>query len=76
MVFDYANLELGEITYSGFGGRKGMVEMIAETSKLDPEEDIKYRDYGIPEIKDILPKAVNGNDPIPKGVLFFFYQIE
>jgi len=53
-----------------------MVEMIAETSKLDPEEDIKYRDYGIPEIKDILPKAKNGNEPIPKSVLLFFCRIE
>ena len=71
MVADNANLKLGEITLSQvFGGMKGMVGMITETSKLDPEEGIRFRGYSIPELRNLLPKTENGNEPLPEGIFF------
>jgi citrate synthase len=71
LVSENANFKLGEITLSQvYGGMKGMIGMINETSKLDPEEGIRFRGYSIPEIRNLLPKAQNGNEPLPEGIFY------
>ena len=40
-----------------YSGMKGMIRMVTETSKLDPEEGIRFRGYSIPELREKLPKA-------------------
>jgi citrate synthase len=65
LVTENANFKLGEITLSQvFGGMKGMIGMITETSKLDPEEGIRFRGYSNPELRELLPKAENVNEPL------------
>ena len=39
-----------------YGGMRGMPALICETSKLDPDEGIRFRGYSIPELQEKLPK--------------------
>ena len=47
---------------------RSMKAMICETSVLDPEGDIRFRGYSIPECQEKLPKAEGGNEPLPEGI--------
>jgi len=49
---------------------RGVVSLLTSTSKLDPEEGIRFRGYSIPELKKILPTAKGGNYPLPEGLFY------
>jgi citrate synthase len=71
--FIKANSEhvLGSYTVdSVFSGMKGMIGLITETSLLDAEEGIRFRGFSIPELRDKLPKAPGGNEPLPEGLFY------
>lgn len=71
IISNNSSLKLGEITLGQvFSGMKGMVGMITETSKLDAEEGIRFRCYSIPELRDLLPKADGGSEPLPEGIFY------
>ena len=53
-----------------YHGMKGMIGMVTETSKLDPEEGIRFRGYSIPELREKLPKAPGGDEPLPEGIFY------
>src|SRR5204863_7314187 len=53
-----------------YHGMKGMIGMVTETSKLDPEEGIRFRGYSIPELREQLPKAPGDNEPLPEGIFY------
>jgi citrate synthase len=53
-----------------YSGMKGMVGMITETSRLDPDEGIRFRGYSIPELRKLLPKAPGGTEPLPEGIFY------
>jgi citrate synthase len=53
-----------------YSGMKGMIGMVTETSKLDPEEGIRFRGYSIPELRDLLPKAPGDSEPLPEGIFY------
>src|ERR1039457_5271542 len=59
-----------------YGGMKGMIGMVTETSKLDPEEGIRFRGYSIPELRTKLPKAPGGNEPLPEGIFYLMLMNE
>src|SRR5580693_1873457 len=62
---------LGEYTVAQvYQGMRGMTGLITETSKLDPEEGIRFRGYSIPELREKLPKAPNGTEPLPEGIFY------
>ena len=71
LVSENSALKLGEITLGQvYSGMKGMIGMITETSKLDPAEGIRFRGYSIPELRELLPKAAGGTEPLPEGILY------
>jgi citrate synthase len=49
-------------------GQKGMVGLMTDTSKLDPEEGIRYRGYSIPELQEKLPRNKPDGEPLPEGL--------
>ncbi|KAI6181506.1 Citrate synthase [Aphelenchoides besseyi] len=51
-----------------YGGMRSMKGMVTETSVLDPEEGIRFRGYTIPECREHLPKASNGQEPLPEAI--------
>jgi citrate synthase len=53
-----------------YSGMKGMIGMVTETSKLDPEEGIRFRGYSIPELREKLPKAHGDTEPLPEGIFY------
>lgn len=53
-----------------YGGMKGVQGLVTETSKLDPDEGIRFRGYTIPELRDKLPKAPGGKEPLPEGIFY------
>lgn len=63
VVSDYNLLQV-------FQGMRGITGLITETSLLDPQEGIRFRGYSIPELQEKLPKAPNGNEPLPEGLLY------
>ena len=59
-----------------YSGMKGMIGMVTETSKLDPEEGIRFRGYSIPELREKLPKAPGDSEPLPEGIFYLMLMGE
>ncbi|MGB0427776.1 MAG: citrate/2-methylcitrate synthase, partial [Flavobacteriales bacterium] len=71
LLAKYGDESLGEIKVSQlYGGMRGMLSMICETSKLDVNEGIRFRGYSIPELQEKLPKYIDGNEPLPEGIFY------
>src|ERR1700741_2138617 len=71
IIKTHGDLKLGEFTVAQvYQGMKGMIGMVTETSKLDPEEGIRFRGYTIPELRKQLPKAPGGTEPLPEGIFY------
>lgn len=71
MLAKHGNMKLGEYTIEQiYSGMKGVIGLITETSKLDPIEGIRFRGFSIPELRQKLPKAKDGNEPLPEGLFY------
>jgi len=53
-----------------YGGMRGIKCMVWETSLLDPMEGIRFRGLSIPEVREKLPKAKGGEEPLPEGIFW------
>jgi len=53
-----------------YGGMRGIVGLVTETSLLDPQEGIRYRGHDLFEISEKLPKVKGGDEPLPEGVFW------
>jgi citrate synthase len=53
-----------------YGGMRDITCMIWEPSLLDAEEGIRFRGYSIPELREKLPRAPNGTEPLPEGLFW------
>src|SRR5690625_504613 len=68
---EYGNESLGEIKVTQlYQGMRGMMGLVTETSLLDAEEGIRFRGYSIPELREKLPKAPGGSEPLPEGLFY------
>src|ERR1044071_1643338 len=71
IIKEHGDKKLGEYTVAQvYQGMKGITGLVTETSKLDPEEGIRFRGYSIPELREKLPKAPNGTEPLPEGIFY------
>ena len=71
IIKEHGDKKLGEYTVASvYQGMKGMIGMVTETSKLDADEGIRFRGYSIPEIREKLPKAPKGTEPLPEGIFY------
>ena len=71
LIKEKGDVKLGEYTVAQvYQGMKGIVGLVTETSKLDPEEGIRFRGYSIPELREKLPKAPGGTEPLPEGIFY------
>ena len=59
-----------------YTGMRGMPALICETSKLDPEEGIRFRGYSIPELQAKLPSYPDGDEPLPEGLFYLLLMNE
>ena len=69
MLKEHGNKVVGEVTLAQiYQGMRGITGLVTETSLLDSNEGIRFRGYSIPELKDKLPKAKGGNEPLPEAL--------
>ena len=77
LIKEHGDKPLGQYTVAQvYQGMKGMIGMVTETSKLDPEEGIRFRGYSIPELREKLPKVPNGTEPLPEGIFYLMLMGE
>jgi len=72
LIKEFGDRKLGEYTIAQvYQGMKSITGLVTETSKLDPDEGIRFRGYTIPELREKLPKAPNGGtEPLPEGIFY------
>ncbi len=71
IIKEHGSKKIGEVTLSQiYQGMRGMTGLVTETSLLDAQEGIRFRGYTIPELQEKLPKAPNGTEPLPEGLLY------
>lgn len=69
IIAEHGELSLGEVTVAqAYQGMRGIPGLITETSLLDSNEGIRFRGYSIPELREKLPHAQGGNEPLPEGL--------
>ena len=70
------NKEFGDIKISdctvaqAIGGARSIKCMLWDCSALDPMEGIRFRGFTIPELREKLPKAPGGTEPLPEGIFY------
>lgn len=71
LLKEHGDKVIGEVTIgSVLSGMKGTVSLMTDTSKLDPEEGIRFRGYSIPELRKNLPKVHPEGEPLPEGLFY------
>ncbi len=71
LIKEHGEKKIGEVTLSQiYQGMRGMTGLVTETSLLDAQDGIRFRGYSIPELREKLPKAPNGSEPLPEGLFY------
>ena len=67
----HGNKVLDNVTVAqAYQGMRGIPGLITETSLLDANEGIRFRGFSIPELREMLPKAEGGTEPLPEGLFY------
>ncbi|PIF06535.1 MAG: type I citrate synthase [Draconibacterium sp.] len=61
-----AEVTLGQV----LTGMKGIPLLVTDTSKLDPDEGIRFKGYSIPELQEKLPSINPDGEPLPEGLFY------
>jgi citrate synthase len=70
------NKEFGDVNVSSVnvgqivGGARDIISMLWDCSLLDKFEGIRFRGFSIPELREKLPKAPGGTEPLPEGIFY------
>lgn len=68
---EHGDVKISEVTVAqAYGGMRGVKCMVTETSALDPVEGIRFRGFNIPQLREKLPKAPGGKEPLPEGIFY------
>ncbi len=68
---EHGDVVLQQVTIGQvLSGQKGIVGLLTDTSKLDPEEGIRFRGFTIPELRERLPKLSPDGEPLPEGLFY------
>ncbi len=71
LIKEHGDFKISEVSIAqAYGGMRGVKCMVTETSALDPYEGIRFRGYNIPELREKLPKAQGGEEPLPEGIFY------
>lgn len=71
LLKEHGTKKIGEVQLSQiYQGMRGMTGLVTETSLLDAQEGIRFRGYSIPELRENLPKAEGGSEPLPEGLFY------
>jgi citrate synthase len=68
---EHGDTKISDVTVAqAYGGMRGVKCMVTETSALDPYEGIRFRGFNIPQLREKLPKAPGGEEPLPEGIFY------
>jgi len=68
---EHGEKKLCDVTISqAYGGARDVLCMMWETSLLDKFEGIRFRGFSIPELREKLPKAKGGAEPLPEAIFY------
>ncbi len=68
---EHGEMKIGDVSITqAYGGMRSVKCMVWETSALDPIEGIRFRGFTIPELREKLPKAPGGEEPLPEGIFY------
>ena len=71
LLKQHGSKEIGTVQLSQvYQGMRGITGLVSETSLLDAQEGIRFRGYSIPELREKLPKAPGGTEPLPEGLFY------
>lgn len=71
LLKQHGSKEIGTVQLSQvYQGMRGITGLVSETSLLDAQEGIRFRGYSIPELREKLPKAPGGSEPLPEGLFY------
>src|SRR5882724_5026837 len=71
LLKEHGEKVIGEVKLSQiYQGMRGITGLITETSLLDSQDGIRFRGYSIPELRQKLPKAEGGSEPLPEGLFY------
>ena len=71
LLKEHGNKKIGEVSLAQiYQGMRGITGLVTETSLLDPQEGIRFRGYSIPELREKLPTAKGGHEPLPEGLFY------
>ncbi len=71
LIATHGNKKIGDVTLAQvYQGMRGITGLVTETSLLDANEGIRFRGFSIPELRSKLPKAPEGNEPLPEGLFY------
>ena len=71
LIKEHGEKVIGEVTLSQvYQGMRGITALVSETSLLDAQDGIRFRGYSIPELREKLPKADGGTEPLPEGLFY------
>ncbi|MCR6720015.1 MAG: citrate (Si)-synthase [Chitinophagaceae bacterium] len=71
LLKEHGSKEIGTVQLSQvYQGMRGITGLVSETSLLDAQEGIRFRGYSIPELREKLPKAPGGTEPLPEGLFY------
>jgi citrate synthase len=68
---DYSDVVVGKVTIGHvFSGMKGVPSLLTETSKLDPNEGIRFRGIALSELRKTIPRLCEHGEPLPEGLFY------
>lgn len=71
LLKDHGTKKIGEVSLAQiYQGMRGITGLVSETSLLDAQEGIRFRGYTIPDLQQKLPKAPDGDEPLPEGLFY------
>lgn len=71
LIAQHGEKKLGDVTLAqAYQGARGIPSLVTETSLLDANEGIRFRGFSIPELREKLPKAASGSEPLPEGLFY------
>ena len=71
ILAEHGDSVISEVTVAqAYGGMRGVKGLVTETSAVDAQEGIRFRGFTIPEIRERLPKAPGGDQPLPEGLFY------
>ncbi|XZF15552.1 citrate (Si)-synthase, eukaryotic [Chitinophagaceae bacterium MMS25-I14] len=71
LIAQHGETKVGDVTLAQvYQGMRGITGLVTETSLLDSNEGIRFRGFSIPELRDKLPKAEGGSEPLPEGLFY------